>query len=161
MNNLDNLIVTYQDVDDPDNWVLTQLTTSSDDTHFTIVLLLPSALDVSPVQTCFNFESNSDAIDSALMNPSTTANPNDSFALSITTSDSYEIDALSTGIFADPFLSSGPFVESTVQFTGGNTVNDFTELSFEVTPSALIPFEGYLLVRLPVEIVYLSDDQTP
>jgi hypothetical protein len=123
--------------------------------------LLPNELEVSPTSHCINFESNSNAIAAAIMNPSTTASPNDSFALSISTSDSYMIDALSTGLFADPFLSSGPFTDSMVEFTGGSTVNDFTELSFEVTPSALIPSEGYLLVRLPEKVLYLSDDETP
>jgi hypothetical protein len=134
------LIITQQDVEDPDHWILTQLTTFSDATHFTIILLVPTALDIFPASHCINLESNSDAIGAAIMNPSTTASPNDSFMLSISTSDSYQIDALSTGLFADPFLSSGPFIDSSVEFTGGNTVNDFTELSFEVTPSALIPF---------------------
>ena len=40
-------------------------------------------------------------------------------------------------------------------------MENITELSFEVTPSALIPSEGYILVRLPEKVLYLSDDETP
>jgi len=95
------------------------------------------------------------------MNPATIASPTDSFKLTISTSDDYLTDGLSADLFAQPYLSAGPFTDPSASFSGPSVVNQLTTISVTVTPASPVPINGYFVLRLPAGVVYHDTSNPP
>ena len=84
------------------------------------MVLFPHSVDASE-EYCFT-------VAGGLVNPETTRPPNDSFLVSIKTGEGYWVDESSEGIYAQPFLSAGPFNSASIS-SNGDVVGATTEIT--------------------------------
>ena len=72
------------------------------------------------------------------------------------TSDNYQIDEKRTDIFAQDFLSAGPFIQARIE-SQGNMVGEEAELIAELELKSSLPRDSKFYINLPNSVFYLSE----
>ena len=115
----------------------------------TQVVLLPHAVDAGS-EYCFT-------VSGGLVNPETTRPPVDSFAVSVKTGENHWVDETTSGIYAQPFLSAGPFNSASVS-SSGDVVGDATEITLLLDLKSSLPVNSKFLLSLPSPVFYSSSE---
>ena len=107
--------------------------------------MLPDAI-VALQEYCFT-------ISGGLVNPETTRPPTKSFLVSITTGEGYLVDESDSDVFAQPYLSAGPFNDATMA-SSGTVVGDQTVITVDLELKSSLPINSKFYVKLPNSVFY-------
>ena len=114
--------------------------------------MLPEAIQKSQ-EYCIDASNN-------ILNPDKTAPPQNSFQLTLQTSDNFLIDETLTGVFAQPQLSAGPFTSAEIELDGSSVaVGELTEILASLELKSALPSGGTFFIKLPDSVFYLLDGQ--
>ena len=111
------------------------------------VLVLPEAI-AALQEYCFTASG-------GLVNPETTRPPTESFLVSITTGEGYLVDESGSGVFAQPYLSAGPF-NAAAMSSSGAVVGDAAEITIELALKSSLPIYSKFYVKLPDSVFYAA-----
>ena len=95
-------------------------------------------------------------VSEGLVNPETTKPPTESFLFSIKTGEGYLVDESDSGIFAQPYLSAGPF-NAAAMSSSGPVVGDAALITVELDLKSSLPIGSKFHVKLPNSVFYLAD----
>lgn len=91
-----------------------------------------------------------------IVNPGKTSPPQNSFELTLQTSDNFLIDETVAGVFATPYLSAGPFISAAIE-SNGQTVGETTSLTASLVLKSELPSGSSFWVQLPSYVLYLPE----
>ena len=78
--------------------------------------------------------------------------------VSVKTGEGHWVDETSDGIFAQPFLSAGPFNSVSVS-SSGTVVGDLTEITIELNLKSSLPVGSKFAFTLPSSVFYAYSEE--
>jgi len=91
-----------------------------------------------------------------ITNPGKTSPPQTSFEMRLKTADNFSIDETLTDIFAQPYLSAGPFQSAKLE-ASGSEVGGQASFKATLTLKSPLPAGSQFFIKLPLSVFYIKD----
>ena len=95
-------------------------------------------------------------VSNGIMNPGKTSPPQNSFQLVLETSEGFKVDETLADIFAQPYLSAGPFLSASLESVG-NLVGGGATIQASLKLKSPLPPQSLFYIKLPSSTFYLIE----